>query len=201
MKKKIFTYTVMMMATMFGFTSCDTDEMIADYLVSGNWEGYLDTYYVNCWGEEFQDGSYKTVWRFDAYGYDEYGYATSGTGYEVDYSPNSRYDYAYSPFYWEVRNGNIYIDYKDPNWNPARIDYRDYSISRSHFRGTMYDWENRSYDFDMTNISYFDWGSYSYYYSRTRSSEGDTATDFYVSEDGMSVASGKFAKVLNARKK
>lgn len=198
--KKFLSYTMMLLMGMFAFTSCETDEEIADYLISGNWQGYLGTYYVNNWGEEFQDGEYETVWRFDPYGYDTYGYATSGTGYEVDYSTRYRSEYAYSAFYWEVRNGNIYIEYEDPTWNPARIDYRDYTISRSYFRGTMYDYEERAYSFDMRNISYWDWGSYSsYYWARTRAAEADT-TDLYVSADGKSVATGRFAQVLNSRK-
>ena len=207
MKKNLTSAIVMMMAmlmTMFTFTSCETDdELIADYLTYGNWEGYLGTYYENRWGEYVQDGEYHTVWRFKAQGYDRYGYATSGYGDEVDYSTRYRSDYAYCSFRWEVRNGNIYIDYDDSDWNPVKIDWRDYSINRSRFHGTMYDWENRAYDFDLTN-TYWDWDPYyDRYWARTRSADStDTAdNDVYISDNGKCIATGVFAKAMQNMKK
>ena len=116
MKKNFTSAIVMMMAmmmTMLTFTSCDTDEEIARRLTGVDWEGNLDTYYINRWGEAFSDGNYRTVWRFEADYYDNYGNATRGRGYEADYDIYDRYNQAYSPFYWEVRNGNIYIEKED----------------------------------------------------------------------------------------
>lgn len=200
MKKNLTSAIVMMMAmlmTMFTFTSCETDdEVIADYLTYGNWEGYLGTYYENRWGEYVQDGEFHTVWRFIPSAYDRYGYATSGYGDEVDYSTRRRNDYARCSFRWEVRNGNIYIEYDDPDWNPVKIDWRDYSISRSHFHGTMYDWDNRAYTFDLENARW-DWDYYTYdrYWARTRAADADT-TDVYISDNGKCVATGPFAKAL-----
>ena len=81
-----------------------------------------------------------------------------------------------------------------------RIDYRDYTISHSHFRGTMYDWENRIYDFDMEDNPSWDWDYYRrYYYTRAAdaSAEGMPVS---IGDDGQSVATGKFAEVLNKRK-
>ena len=197
---KKFFYLLMMMP-LFWLTSCETDTMIADRLTGANWEGYLDTYYQNGWGEAFQDGEYHTVWRFDASYYDNYGPATYGTGYEVDYSLHNRNDYAYSPFDWVVRNGDIYITYRNPDWNNVRIDYRDYTISHNHFRGTMFDWENRAYRFDMENNASWDWGYYrdGYYYSRTRGADNDSIP-VCIGDDGESFASGKFAEELMKRK-
>ena len=198
MKKNLTSAIVMMMAmltTMFTFTSCETDdEVIADYLTYGNWEGYLGTYYENRWGEYVQDGEFHTVWRFIPSAYDRYGYATSGYGDEVDYSTRRRNDYARCSFRWEVRNGNIYIEYDDPDWNPVKIDWRDYSISRSHFHGTMYDWDNRAYTFDLDNTRW-DWDYYDRYWARTRAADADT-TDVYISDNGKCVATGPFAKAL-----
>ena len=114
MKKRFY---LLMMIPAFVLTSCDTDEMVADRLTGANWEGWLGTYYQNIWGDEFQDGEFHTVWRFDAAYYD----ATYGTGYEVDYSLTDRRDYAYSAFNWEARNGNIYIDYRNRDWISATI--------------------------------------------------------------------------------
>lgn len=198
--KKFYFYTMTLMLAGFTLTSCDTDEIIADRLTGANWEGWLNTYYSNRWGEEFQDGEYRTVWRFDAAYYDDYGVATYGTGYEVDYSTANRNDYAYSAFDWVVRNGDIYIDYHNSDWNNVRIDYRNYSISHNHFRGTMYDWEDRVYDFDLENNASWDWGYYrNHYYTRAAVNDS-TTTPVYISEDGRSIASGKFAETILKRR-
>ncbi len=197
--KKFYLYLLMLPALLL--TSCgETDEMIADRLCGVNWEGALDTYYSNRWGEAFLDGEYHTVWRFEADYYDNYGVATHGTGYEADYSVYDRRDYAYSPFYWEIRGGNIYITYRNSDWNDIRIDWRDYSISYNYFRGTMYDWENRIYHFDLVSNGSWSWDPY---WSRTRaaSPEADPSVPFYVGEDGQSCASGKFAEALMNKKK
>ena len=197
--KKLYFYILMLMPV-FAMTSCDTDTMIADKLTGANWEGWLDTYYQNSWGEEFQDGQYRTVWRFDAAYYDDYGAATYGTGYEVDYSTTNRNEYAYSPFDWAVRNGDIYITYHNPDWNNVRIDYRNYSISYNHFKGTMYDWENRIYDFDMENNASWDWDYYRRYRTRAADASDTDGLPVSIGEDGQSVATGKFAEILNKRK-
>ena len=124
--KKLYFYTMMLMLAGFTMTSCETDEEIARRLTGVNWEGNLNTYYSNRWGEEYLDGEYHTVWRFEANNYDRYGAATSGYGYEADYDLNNRYNRAYSPFRWRVSGGDIIIEYDDPTWNPVRIDYYDY---------------------------------------------------------------------------
>ena len=193
--KKIFY--LLMMIPAFVLTSCDTDEMVADRLTGANWEGWLGTYYQNIWGDEFQDGKFHTVWRFDAAYYD----ATYGTGYEVDYSLTDRRDYAYSAFNWEVRNGNIYIDYRNRDWNNVRIDWEDYDISHNHFRGVMYDWEDRVYRFDLKNNTGWNWDDFDIHFGfRTRGAESDSIP-VYVSDDGRSYASGKFAKAILNKKK
>ena len=191
--KKIFFYAMMLMFAGFAMTSCETDEEIAYKLTGVDWEGNLDTYYINRWGEEFNDGEYRTVWRFEAYDYDRYGNATYGYGYEADYDIYDRYNRAYSPFRWEVRNGDIIIDYDDPTWNDVRIDWSEYSLSYSRFSGTMYDWENRVYDFDLYANSSWRWDDYSYrYYTRGTEDHNDS---IYIGENG-SFATGKFAKAL-----
>ena len=50
MKKFIFS-AFALMTTLFTLTSCDTDQKIANYLITGNWKGNLDTYYTNRWGD------------------------------------------------------------------------------------------------------------------------------------------------------
>jgi hypothetical protein len=197
--KKIFTYALVMMMSMMSMTtltSCNTeDEIIADYLTTGDWEGYLGAYVTNRWGEAFSDGQYMTVWHFDAEGYSN-GRAVWGYGEEVDYNRYSRRDAAYSTFRWEVRNGNIYIEYDASGWAPVRIDYYDYKISRSRFSGVMYDWADRIYEFDLTN-TYFNWSPYANgYWARTRGADGTDAegVPVVVLDDGKCVLRGKFAE-------
>lgn len=190
--KKLFFYAMMMVLAGFTMTSCETDVEIAHRLCGVDWEGDLDTYYLNRWGESFRDGEYRTVWRFEADYYDQYGEATHGWGEECDYDYRDRRNTAYSSFRWEVRNGNIYIYYDDPTWNNVRIDWRDYSISSSHFHGTMYDWENREYVFDLDNVGSWNWNRY-----RTRAlTRGEDSDSTYVSDNGASVATGRFAEAL-----
>lgn len=199
--KKFFYYAMMLILAGFTMTSCETDEEIARRLTGVDWEGDMDTYYCNRWGEEFRDGEYRTVWRFEADYYDSYGNATRGYGFETDYDYNHRGEYAYSSFRWEVRGGNIYIDYDDRTWNPVRIDWCDYRLSYSHFSGTMYDWDDRSYDFNLYSNSSWRWDDYRDYRYRTRSVKADgTETPIYIGEDGKSIATGKFAKALNTKK-
>lgn len=196
--KKFFYYAMMLMLAGFTMTSCETDEQIARKLTDVDWEGNLNTYYSNRWGEEFLDGEYRTVWRFEADYYDSYGTATRGRGYEADYDIYNSYNRAYSPFRWRVSGGDIIIEYDDPTWNPVRLDYYNYTLTYSRFAGTMYDWENRAYDFDLYANSSWRWDDYRYrYYTR-----GDTAPadDVYISPNGSSFASGTFARALNKMK-
>ena len=189
--KKLYFYLLMTLSV-FALTSCDTDERIANYLINGNWKGNLKTYYVDRWGDAFQDGEYYTVWRFEGVGYDRYGYVTSGIGYEVDYNVYDSNEYAYSSFHWKVENGRIYIYYDDYTWNNATI--RDYSIDYNHFYGWMYDTDNREYKFDLENVGSWNWDRY----RRTRANtRGEADSDsLYVSDNGASVATGRFAEAL-----
>ena len=191
--KKLYFYLLMTLSV-FALTSCDTDERIANYLINGNWKGNLKTYYVNRWGDAFKDGEYYTVWRFDGGGYDRYGYVTSGYGYEADYNVYNDREFAYSSFRWEVTNGNIYIYYDDPTWNNVKIDWRDYRIGNDYFEGTMFDWDNRAYDFSLRNVGSWNWDRY----RRTRANtRGEADSDsLYVSDNGASVATGRFAEAL-----
>ena len=193
--KKLYFYLMMMMLAGFTMTSCETDEEIARKLTGVDWEGNLNTYYSNRWGDYFQDGEYRTVWRFE-------GSDRSGWGEECDYDYYDRRNRAYSKFHWEVCNGNIYIDYDDRTWNPVRIDYYNYTLTYNRFHGTMYDWEDRAYEFDLYANSSWRWDDYDdydgwdYFYGYTRGADGPRdSTDVYVGENG-SYATGTFAKAL-----
>ena len=193
--KKLYLYLLLMLPV-FALTSCDTDERIANYLINGNWKGNLQTYYVDHWGDAFKDGEYYTVWRFDGAGYDRYGYVTSGYGYEADYNVYDDLECAYSSFRWVVKNGHIYIYYDDRTWNDVRIDWTDYTLNSRYFRGTMYDLDNRAYKFDLENVGSWDWKRY-----RTRAlTRAETDNDsVYISDNGASVATGRFAEILKKR--
>lgn len=194
--KKMFFYAMMLMLAGFTMTSCETDEEIARKLTGVDWEGNLDTYYTNRWGNEYLDGEYHTVWRFEAR--DSYG--TSGYGYEADYDLNDRYSRAYSPFRWRVSGGDIIIEYDDPTWNPVRIDYYNYTLTYSRFSGTMFDWENRAYDFNLYANDNWYWDDYYNGYRYYTRGAGESNSDStYIGENGA-FATGKFAKALNKMK-
>ena len=180
--KKLLYYAFAMMTTLFTMTSCDTDQQIANYLINGNWKGSLDTYYTNRWGDEFLDGEFYTVWRFDGGVYDSYGYVTSGIGYEVDYNIYDEREYAYSSFRWEVNNGNIYIHFREDD---TSVVIADYHLSDSRFSGYIADGDNDVY-FNLVHTSSPNWDNYrhwgyddwcdDYYYSRqTRGDGNDSA--------------------------
>ena len=85
-----------------------------------------------------------------------------------------------------MRNGNIYIDYRNRDWNNVRIDWEDYDISHNHFRGVMYDWEDRAYRFDLRNNTGWNWDDFDIHFSfRTRGAESDSIP-VYISDDGRS---------------
>ncbi|MCR4958814.1 MAG: hypothetical protein K6B13_09495 [Prevotella sp.] len=201
--KKIYTYITMVlmlsMATVT-FTSCETeDQYEADTLVTGDWQGYLGTYYYDRWG--LTGNTYETVIRFGSNGYG----ATSGRGYEVDYDTRSRFnDYAYCEFSWSIVNGVITLIYDDSMWTPVYIS--DYSLSSKYFSGYMDDGTRRGIQFRLENVRFGYWDNYrngyyydDYYYSRaTRAAESDSiaaATDSIpVVNNGKSIVSGAFAK-------
>ena len=164
--KTYLTMALMALSTVMTMTSCDADEMKA-WELSGSWTGYVETYYQDRFG--FTGDNYRTTMYFDQRG--SYG----GTGYEVNYNVNSRYDnYKYYDFDWEVRNGIIYIYYAD-GWKSI---IRDYTLNSSYFRGYMDDGTNRDIYFDLRYDGSFNWGDYRRgYWSRganTRSADGKT---------------------------
>lgn len=202
--KKLYTY--LMMALMLStaamtLTSCETeDQYEADTLITGDWQGYLDTYYLDRWGLTGQ--TFETVMRFSTSGIG----ATSGRGYEVDYDTRSPFnDYAYCEFQWSIVNGVITLIYDDSQWTPVYIS--DYRLTGSHFSGYMDDGTRRNICFDLQNVRFTYWDTYRYggadyyydddYYSRTRSVADSTATGSVpeVVNNGKSILSGAFANI------
>ncbi len=204
--KKIYTYLMMAMmlstATMT-MTSCETDDQYqADTLISGDWQGYLGTYYYDRWG--LSGNTFETVLHFCSSGMG----ATSGRGYEVDYDTRSPFnDYAYCEFSWSIVDGVITLLYDDSVWTPVYIT--DYRLSSSYFAGYMNDGTRRDIRFELKNVRFGYWDSYRKgyyddyyyddyyggYYARTRAA-GDsiqTATPATDATPGKSIMRGAFA--------
>ena len=187
--KKIFTLALMTAVTISMFTSCESsDQYEADLLVSGDWQGYLDTYYHDRWG--LTGNTYETVMHFSSSGVG----ATSGLGYEVDYDTRSPFnDYAYCQFRWMVVDGVITIIYDDSMWSPVYITR--YSLSDNYFSGIMDDGTNRRITFKLRNIRFEYWNRYSdsYYYSRRALPDSLSHIESQPYENnGKSICSGAF---------
>ena len=195
------------MATI-NLTSCETDDQYeANVLMTGDWQGYLGTYYYDRWG--LTGNTYETVIHFCGSG----SWSTSGRGYEVDYDTRSPFhDYAYCEFSWSVVNGVITLIYDDSVWTPVFIN--DYTLHSSYFAGYMNDGTSRDIRFRLSNVRFSYWDTYrnyydsyyyddDYYYSRTRSggAEGETtdSESIPVVNNGKSIASGSFVKVYSEK--
>ena len=185
--KKIYSYLMLaLMATTSTtvLTGCDKDEMEA-WTLDGTWTGYIETYTYDRWGRSGK--YYRTTMFFDKRG--SYG----GTGYEVDYNVNSRYDdYYYCEFDWDVRNGEIRIRYADSRWDPVYI--YDYSLTSRYFEGYMDDGTHRDIYFRLQSDYNFDWENYHHRY-RHAPTRG-------VSGGGKRFhASGEFAEIIKEASK
>ena len=174
-------------------TSCQTeDQYEANTLITGDWQGYLGTYYYDRWG--LSGNTYETVIHFSSSGYG----STSGRGYEVDYDTRSPfYDYAYCEFSWSIVNGVITLIYDESLWYPVYIS--DYTLHSNYFAGYMDDGTRRDIRFKLENVRFGYWDTYrsyyydDYYYSRTRSADStDIADSVTVVNNGKSIVSGAF---------
>ena len=168
--KKI--YTMLMMAMMaLAFTSCE-DEYIADTL-EGTWSGNM--YISSYWDGRTYDVT-RTEITFDI---DPFRF-TKGSGYWVDYYRGAPWDYVANHIDWSVKNGVIYVYFReDGDW----IEICDYHLNSNRFYGTIYDGDN-TVDFELycTSRPRYDdyyWGFDSwyddyYYWARTRSGDADS---------------------------
>ena len=192
--KKAFTILnfIALLGLCVTFTSCEHDEDVHESMViSGQWTGD--------WGMFYIIGSYSFYsYKTDIVFYPTYDYATYGYGYQVDwynYGPYERLSYR---FYWEVRNGIIYIDYPySPNYSVTIYDYR---LTNNRFTGYFdtgtepfmlrkitdyYDW-HYYYDWD-----YHYWYSGWDYYSNTRSAaDSDSLSTDTIASEGRIIKIG-----------
>ncbi len=183
--KRIYNYLLsaaVLTLSALTLTSCDDDVDMAMTL-SGEWTGDFGMYYgiedrrTGQWIEFDAD-------RTDLVFYPDHDYATHGEGKQVDFYSYGPYRYQYYYFYWEVRNGVLYMDYPyDSNLNVAISDYR---MSDRLFSGRI-----GNTKFTLYKIKgYYDWGNYhgDYYgdyddgywydyYSKSRDGKSDVSVD------------------------
>lgn len=154
--KKIYNYLFVGIVAMLSMTlsSCNDDNNIADTL-NGIWEGEVS----QSWSWRWDD---YTVYQYVEMEFitDPYRYA-KGYGYEYDYYRNSRY-YEKCRFYFEVRNGRIYLDYDDG----ARVCISNYRLTNYRFEGTFRDYRTGDYlaDFSFVKIASYRYDRYNYIY-------------------------------------
>lgn len=149
----------------FGFASCDEDQITSNIL-TGDWSGDFGMFYDYSYGHR--------VYRFDSYDTDisffpEYDYAKYGYGYQVDFYDYGPYTEIYHYFRWEVRNQNIYINYRD-EVDLNTIIYR-YRMSDSKFTGYFDDSQSKfclHKTAEYYNWDYYcnDYGDHYHYYDR-----------------------------------
>ena len=193
--KTVYTYTKMMfvaMMTMVVFTGCSKDEdgYIASTLRSSDWQGVITEYYQNRWG--INGSEYSTVMGFES----KDAYYTSGRGYELDYKTSSpKENYAFCTFKWFIVDGDITIIYDDDKWHPTYIV--DYQLNSNSFYGYIYNGSDRKIQFDLQKTTFTDW---EYYRKRGIQSFN---VEYYApklnNKDGISVANGIFAEILNSK--
>ena len=123
--------------------------------ISGEWQGDFGMFYavVNpLTGKSVQFDSRNSYVLFQP---NYYG-ARSGWGKQIDfyeYGPLSR---RYHRFYWEIRNGEIYLTYPSDHALDVRI--YDYYLSNSTFRGRA---GNSNFRFNLGSLSFSGWSAYS----------------------------------------
>ena len=150
-------YTTLMMAMMglmtLSFTSCETDEEIANTL-EGTWRGDMS---IEDWNGQSYVESEITFLK-DPYTYSD------GTGLWVDYYGGG--NYVPTHIKWYVEYGTIYIHFVEDNWD---VEIRHYSLSSNRFKGEFYDGDKTvSFNLRYASRRYendYNWSG-SHYYTR-----------------------------------
>lgn len=201
MKKNYLAILLGALAALATFTSCTDDDDVKGMVLSGEWRGDFDMYYVYRypWGEEMPFYAYETYLSFIPYNYSY----NQGYGYQVDfYDRYSPYEEVYHSFTWEVRYGTIYLDYRgEDEWDTY---LRDYRMTNDRLTGYF---PNSDIPFLLYKLTdYYDWtpyinayGDYNHdygygygypgHYSKTRG--GEEAVDGKIIHYGNLSADGK----------
>ena len=158
--KKLYTTLMMAMMAMLtlSFTSCESDEEIANDL-EGTWRGNMSI------ADEFGESYVESEITFLRYP----GSYTEGNGLWADYyGPR---DYEVYRFEWYVDLGTIYIRFDDG----ARVEIRSYSLTSNRFRGRFWDGD-KEVSFELRNSTRkydtdYNWGAH----YRTRSASDSSS--------------------------
>nr|WP_296088049.1 hepatitis A virus cellular receptor 1 [uncultured Prevotella sp.] len=151
MKKFTSFLTVALMALMsLTFTSCDEDADIA-YTLDGTWSGYMNTS-VSYNNRKYYSSTADIT--FNA-GYD------SGDGYWLDTYSNAPWDYVANRITWQVRNGMIYIYFRDTREDAV---IRNYHLDDRYFYGEIeFNSTNAWIEFKFVKTSSPNWNRYYWY--------------------------------------
>ncbi|MCR5312178.1 MAG: hypothetical protein K6E54_00760 [Bacteroidaceae bacterium] len=196
--------SLMMMLSVFFFTSCESTDTSRSVILSGQWRGNFGMYYsyTTSTGRQYIFNSYDTYIVF----YPEYDYATYGSGKQVDYYDEGPYDREYHFFYWEMKNGRLYLDYPyDRNLNTVICEYH---LNNRRFYGYF---ENASEPFTLYKLSdYYDWnvysGNYGYYssgnwsYAKSRGIGSDSTNVDDFANGEITGHGNRFAEKIEAAK-
>ncbi|MEE0520975.1 MAG: hypothetical protein UDK36_06250 [Bacteroidaceae bacterium] len=203
--RKIFTTLSILLLTTFAFTSCEKDEDVEESMyLTGQWYGDWGMYYTYEYrGRIYTFNSFDT----DIVFYPDYDYAPYGYGYQVDWYDEGPYERMSFRFYWEIRNGIIYLTY--PGYPEYNADIYDYRLSSNRFTGyfnssssmfTMrkiadyYDWNYYySWDYHYWYNNNWSWGGY-YSSSRAASSTNDSTSSTPLQEEGKIISIGNRRK-------
>ena len=119
--------------------------------LEGPWGGYMHAYH------EYNGQMYQSNRTEMSFGVDLFRF-TSGGGYWVDYYNDYGWgkNYIANHISWRVRNGTIYVHFKEDNFD---IEIRDYRLSNECFEGTIYI-ANNNFDFSLNKTSYRNWDDY-----------------------------------------
>ena len=151
MKKLTRFFAMALVALMsLTLTSCDEDADIA-YTLDGTWSGYMTTQVP--YDGRYYDSNTAEV-TFNA-GYD------SGDGYWLDEDSNAPWDYVANRITWKVRNGMIYVHFRDTQEDAV---IRNYRLDDRYFSGEIeFNSTDAWINFKFVKTSSPNWNRYYWY--------------------------------------
>ena len=168
--KKIYSLLSAMMifaVSLFALASCEMYVNDYDYdpygggdrgrasVITGQWQGDFGMYYSVQHPYTGQLVTFDANYSYVQFYSDYYG-ARSGWGKQIDFYRTGPYQYQYYQFYWEVRNGVLYLTY--PQDHNLDVAIYDYYLDNQYFTGRM---GTSNFQFRLSKLSYNYWNSYS----------------------------------------
>lgn len=158
--KKTFLLSLIALFSVVSFSSCSDDDERDASVLSGEWQGDWNMWYEDSYGRVWYASD--TYIRFDR------SNTYRGTGTQVDYYDHGPYRTLNYRFYWEVRNGVIYLTY--PSAHELDVDIYDYHLTGRYFDG-YFGYSHASFTMDkISNFHYWvpevwvdDWYGYTLY--------------------------------------